>query len=48
VTTFVAIRTLNTASIRRSRLKRIRNKFCDIDPTFAEIENYQAFGYCGG
>ena len=30
----------------RSSIKRIRNKFRAHDPTFAEIENYTAFGYC--
>ena len=30
----------------RSLVKRIRNKFCDLDPTFDEIENYAGFGYC--
>lgn len=30
----------------RSAIKRIRNKFRDHDPTFAEIENYTGFGYC--
>ena len=30
----------------RSAIKRIRNKFRDLDPTFAEIENYSSFGYC--
>lgn len=32
----------------RSCIKRIRNKFRSIDPDFAEIENYQAFGYRWG
>jgi len=32
----------------RSVIKRIRNKFRDLDPTFAEIENYSSFGYCWG
>src|SRR5262245_5809529 len=32
----------------RSAIKRIRNKFRDVDPTFGEIENYMAFGYCWG
>ena len=32
----------------RSSIKRIRNKFRKIDPTFAEIGNYLAFGYCWG
>src|SRR3990167_3622885 len=32
----------------RSCIKRIRNKFRTIDPDFAEIDNYQSFGYrCG-
>jgi two-component system response regulator ChvI len=30
----------------RSAIKRIRNKFRDLDPTFEEIENYSGFGYC--
>jgi two-component system response regulator ChvI len=30
----------------RSAIKRIRNKFRDLDPTFDKIENYTAFGYC--
>ena len=30
----------------RSLVKRIRNKFRDLDPTFDEIENYAGFGYC--
>ena len=30
----------------RSAIKRIRNKFREQDPTFAEIENYTGFGYC--
>jgi two-component system response regulator ChvI len=30
----------------RSAIKRIRNKFRACDPTFAEIDNYQSFGYC--
>jgi two-component system response regulator ChvI len=29
----------------RSALKRIRNRFRALDPTFDEIENYQCFGY---
>ena len=29
----------------RSAIKRIRNKFRDLDPTFDSINNYQAFGY---
>jgi len=29
----------------RSSIKRIRRKFQAVDPDFAEIENYQAFGY---
>jgi two-component system response regulator ChvI len=32
----------------RSVIKRIRNKFRALDPTFTEIENYQSFGYCWG
>jgi len=32
----------------RSAIKRIRNKFRELDPTFSEIENYTAFGYCWG
>lgn len=32
----------------RSAIKRIRNKFRECDPTFSEIENYTAFGYCWG
>ncbi len=32
----------------RSVIKRIRKKFREVDPTFAEIENYLAFGYCWG
>ena len=32
----------------RSSIKRIRKKFCLIDPEFAEIENYPKFGYCWG
>jgi two-component system response regulator ChvI len=32
----------------RSLVKRIRNKFRETDPTFAEIENYQSFGYRWG
>jgi two-component system response regulator ChvI len=32
----------------RSVIKRIRNKFRALDPTFSEIENYQSFGYCWG
>jgi len=32
----------------RSVIKRIRNKFREHDPTFAEIENYTAFGYRWG
>jgi two-component system response regulator ChvI len=32
----------------RSAVKRIRNKFRALEPTFAEIENYTAFGYCWG
>ena len=30
----------------RSAIKRIRNQFRALDPTFDEIENYQGFGYC--
>jgi two-component system, OmpR family, response regulator ChvI len=30
----------------RSLVKRIRNKFREVDPTFDEIENYAGFGYC--
>ena len=30
----------------RSVIKRIRNKFRSLDPTFDEIENYNSFGYC--
>jgi two-component system, OmpR family, response regulator ChvI len=32
----------------RSCIKRIRNKFRAIDPSFAEIDNYQSFGYRWG
>ena len=32
----------------RTVIKRIRNKFRELDPTFAEIENYEAFGYRWG
>ena len=32
----------------RSCIKRIRNKFRTVDPTFAEIDNYQSFGYRWG
>jgi two-component system, OmpR family, response regulator ChvI len=32
----------------RSAIKRIRNKFRELDPTFDEIENYTGFGYCWG
>jgi two-component system response regulator ChvI len=32
----------------RSRIKRIRHKFCDVDATFKEIGNYQTFGYRWG
>jgi len=32
----------------RSAIKRIRNKFRDLDPDFAEIENYTACGYRWG
>jgi two-component system response regulator ChvI len=30
----------------RSAIRRIRNKFRSIDPTFDKIENYSSFGYC--
>jgi two-component system response regulator ChvI len=30
----------------RSAIKRIRNRFRALDPTFGETENYQGFGYC--
>ena len=30
----------------RSGIKRIRNRFRDLDPTFDKIENYGGFGYC--
>ena len=30
----------------RSAIKRIRDNFRALDPTFDEIENYQGFGYC--
>jgi two-component system response regulator ChvI len=30
----------------RSAIKRIRNKFRALDPTFDRIENYPSFGYC--
>ena len=30
----------------RSAIKRIRNKFRALDPTFDQIENYNGFGYC--
>jgi two-component system response regulator ChvI len=30
----------------RSIIKRIRQKFREVDSTFDEIENYAAFGYC--
>ena len=30
----------------RSAIKRIRNKFRSLDPTFDEIKNYNGFGYC--
>jgi len=30
----------------RSAIKRIRNKFRELDRTFDKIENYTAFGYC--
>jgi two-component system, OmpR family, response regulator ChvI len=29
----------------RSAIKRIRNRFHVLDPTFDETENYQGFGY---
>jgi two-component system response regulator ChvI len=32
----------------RSAIRRIRNKFREIDPTFAEIESYSSFGYRWG
>jgi two-component system response regulator ChvI len=32
----------------RSCIKRIRNKFRAVDPEFAEIDNYQSFGYRWG
>jgi two-component system response regulator ChvI len=32
----------------RSCIKRIRNKFRAVDPDFAEIDNYQSFGYRWG
>jgi two-component system response regulator ChvI len=32
----------------RSTIKRIRNKFRECDPAFAEIDNYAGFGYCWG
>ena len=32
----------------RSCIKRIRNKFRSIDPSFSEIDNYQSFGYRWG
>jgi two-component system, OmpR family, response regulator ChvI len=32
----------------RSAIKRIRNKFRELDPAFGKIENYTAFGYCWG
>jgi two-component system response regulator ChvI len=32
----------------RSCIKRIRNKFRAVDPAFAEIDNYQSFGYRWG
>jgi two-component system response regulator ChvI len=32
----------------RSTIKRIRNKFREIDPTFEEIKNSVALGYCWG
>ena len=30
----------------RTAIKRIRNKFRALDPTFDRIENYTGFGYC--
>ena len=30
----------------RSAIKRLRNKFRSIDPTFDKIESYSGFGYC--
>jgi two-component system, OmpR family, response regulator ChvI len=30
----------------RSAIKRIRNKFSRVEPSFDEIENYTGFGYC--
>jgi two-component system, OmpR family, response regulator ChvI len=30
----------------RTVIKRIRNKFRSLDPTFDKIENYNGFGYC--
>jgi two-component system, OmpR family, response regulator ChvI len=30
----------------RSAIKRIRNKFGRVEPSFDEIENYAGFGYC--
>ena len=30
----------------RSAIRRIRNKFRSIDPTFDKIESYSGFGYC--
>lgn len=32
----------------RSTIKRIRRKFRELDPSFAEIENFAAFGYVWG
>ena len=29
----------------RTFIKRIRKKFCDVDPGFDHIENYASFGY---
>lgn len=29
----------------RSLIRKIRNRFCGIDPSFSEIENYPGFGY---
>lgn len=32
----------------RAMIKRIRQKFCDVDPTFDHIRNYPGFGYRWG
>ena len=32
----------------RSAIRRIRRKLLDLDPDFAEIQNYIGFGYCWG